>query len=197
MVNEEGFRRVIVAGVDSYLVAETLGEAEGSDRLLTARNSNGFIPGEGGSAVVVGPDDGGPGLRIRSTGFAVEKAFIGGDEPLRGLGLASAYRQALAPLGLGLHQIDYRITDLNGEQYWSREAALALARVIRVRVEFLDIWHPGDCVGEIGAAFVPCLVGVAWWAARKGYAPGPLVLAHAGNDDGRRAALVLDGRGMT
>ncbi|MBD0272957.1 MAG: hypothetical protein ICV73_13655, partial [Acetobacteraceae bacterium] len=51
LVNEKRFRRVIVAGVDSLLVAATLASFEERDRLLTERNSNGFIPGEAGAAV--------------------------------------------------------------------------------------------------------------------------------------------------
>ncbi len=193
LVNELGIRHVIVAGVDSYLVGPTLAAFESRDRLLTERNSNGFIPGEAGAAVLVGLDDGAAGLRIRSLGLAKESATIEDEEPLRGYGLSDAYRQALNASGLRLHQIDYRIGDLTGEQYWFKEAALAEARVLRTRSEFQDIWHPADCVGEIGAAATPCCLGVAYWAAQKGYAPGPLGLAQAGNDDGRRIAMVLDG----
>ena len=102
LVNEQGFGPIIVAGVDSYLVAGTLNSLNGRRRLLTESNSNGFIPGEAGAAVLVGPDGGGPGLAILSLGLAVEKATIESDEPLRGEGLAAAYRQALGAAGLGL-----------------------------------------------------------------------------------------------
>jgi 3-oxoacyl-[acyl-carrier-protein] synthase-1 len=195
LLAEAGVPAVIVAGVDSYLVAATLAALEERDRLLTENNRDGFIPGEAGAAVLLGPEDGRAPLRIRSLGFAVERATIEGEEPLRGDGLAAAYRQALEAAGLGLHEIHYRIVDIGGEQYWFREAALAEARVMRARSEFQDLWQPPDCVGETGAAIGPLMLGVAWWAARKGYAPGPLALAHAGNDDGRRAAMVLEAAG--
>jgi 3-oxoacyl-[acyl-carrier-protein] synthase I len=196
LVNSERYQHVIVAGVDSYLIASTIAAFDEHDRLLTERNSNGFIPGEAGSAVLIGADDGALGLRIRSLGQAVEDAPIESDKLLRGDGLAEAYKQALDAAGLGLHQIDYRIADLTGEQYWFKEAALAEARIMRVRSEFQDLWHPSDCVGEIGAAATPCLLGVAYWAACKGYAPGPLALVQAGDDHGRRIAMVLDGAGI-
>jgi len=64
---------------------------------------------------------------------------------------------------------------------------------MRVQCEFQDIWHPADCIGEVGAAATLCCLGMAYWAARKGYAPGTLGLAQAGNDDGRRIAMVIDG----
>ena len=34
-------------------------------------------------------------------------------------------------------------------------------------------------------------MGLALAAARKGYAPGPGVLCHFSNDDGKRAAMIL------
>ena len=54
MIHEQGFRHVIVAGVDSYLVAGTLRAYDERERLLTPDNSNGFIPGEAGGALLVG-----------------------------------------------------------------------------------------------------------------------------------------------
>ena len=173
LINEKGFKRVIVAGVDCHLVAATLASFDERDRLLTERNSNGFIPGEAGAAVLVGPDDGAPGLRIRSLGLAVERATIENEEPLRGEGLAAAYKQALDAAGLGLHEIDYRIADLSGEQYWFKEAALAMARTIRVRQETQDIWHITDCLGEIGAAAAPCFLGVVLLGNIEGLRAGP------------------------
>ena len=92
-----------------------------------------------------------------------------------------------------MHEIDYRIADLSGEQYRFKEASLALSRLIRAKREQQALWHPADCVGETGAAAVPLMLGVALTAARKRYAPGPMGLLQAANDDGRRIALVLDG----
>ena len=86
---------------------------------------------------------------------------------------------------------DYRITDANGEQYVFKEAALAITRILRVRKEEFDIWHPAECVGEIGSAVVPCSLGFALTASRKKYAPGNCVLCHFGNDAGERGAIVM------
>ena len=57
------------------------------------------------------------------------------------------------------------------------------------------MWHPADCIGETGAASLPGMLAVALVAARKGYAAGDPVLVHSGNDDGRRAAIVVRDRG--
>jgi 3-oxoacyl-[acyl-carrier-protein] synthase-1 len=124
-------------------------------------------------------------------GFAVEKATIESAEPLRADGLTKAIEDALAAAGVSLGDLDYRITDIAGEQYQFKEAALGLSRLLRARKQEFDIWHPADCIGEVGAASLPCMLGVALYAANKGYAPGPRPLAHLGNDDGKRAGLVL------
>ena len=83
------------------------------------------------------------------------------------------------------------MTDLSGEQYGFKEASLALSRTLRKRKERFDLWHPADCVGEVGAAIVPCMLGVLLAASAKRYAPGPAVLCHAGNETGERVAMVM------
>jgi 3-oxoacyl-[acyl-carrier-protein] synthase I len=195
LIHEEAIPHVIVAGVDSYLVAGTLRAYDERDRLLTPANSNGFIPGEAGAAVLVGPPGAGTGLVCLGMGFAVEHATIESEEPLRADGLTKAIQDALAAAGVTLGNLDYRITDIAGEQYQFKEAALAEARLLRQHKGEFDIWHPADCIGEVGAASLPCMLGVALYASHKGYAPGPRPLAHLGNDDGKRVGLVLATQG--
>jgi 3-oxoacyl-[acyl-carrier-protein] synthase-1 len=189
----------LIAGVDSYLVAATLAAYEERNRLKTSLNSDGFIPGEAGAAVLLGPpSEGQRELRCHGIGVATENATIEGDEPLRADGLVSALRACLADAGTTMAKVDYRITDLNGEQYSFKEAALALTRVLRERKDRMDLWHPADSIGDVGAATVPCVLGIALEAARKGYAPGSTALCHFANDGVERAALILssDGAGL-
>ena len=190
-----GRRLCIIAGVDNLLIGPTLTHFESRRRLLTVANSDGFIPGEAAAAVLVGPPldlhEGTGELRCLGLGFGTERATVDSTEPLRGNGLAESFRGALADAGIDWSKLDYQISSVNGEQYGFKEAALASARTIRPVKHGFDLWHPSDCLGEVGAAIVPCMLGVALAAARKGYAPGPGVLCHVGNDDGRRAAIVL------
>jgi 3-oxoacyl-[acyl-carrier-protein] synthase-1 len=180
----------IVAGVDSFLVAGTLSAYMDKLRLLTSDNSNGFIPGEAGAAVLLG-NAASAAMTVQGIGFGMEKAAIESEEPLRADGLVQAVKEALTAAGLNMADIDFRITDANGEQYKFKEATLALTRILRERKEEFDIWHPVDCVGEIGAATVPVVIGVAEAAIRKQYAPGNNILCHFGNDDGRCAAVIV------
>jgi 3-oxoacyl-[acyl-carrier-protein] synthase I len=185
--------RVLIAATDSLLVGPTLmayGEAE---RLLTSHNSNGFIPGEGAGAIVIGvahskPE---PQLLCLGVGRGTERAHINSDDPLRADGLAEAIENALVDGGCGIGDLDFRITDNSGEQYYFKEAALALNRILRVRKEEFDIWHPADCIGETGAAIGTAMVAKALAACQKAYSKGRGILVHAGNDKGRRAAAVL------
>lgn len=177
----------LVASVDSYLVAGTVSSYDERERLVTSRNSNGFLPGEAAAAILLGAPAKGAELVCTGIGFGQEKATIASEEPLRADGLLDAVRNT----GSTLDQVDYRIADVSGEQYGFKEAALLVGRALRKRKPSFPLWHPADCIGEVGAAIVPCALGVALAAAKKGYAPGPDVFCHFGNDDGSRAAIVL------
>ncbi|MCO2146423.1 hypothetical protein FA396_25960 [Pseudomonas aeruginosa] len=183
-----GCRQVLVAGVDSFVSGPTLAAYEARERLLTSQNSNGFIPGEGAAAVLVAAPlhEEAPQLLCIGLGFGVEKATVESEDlPLRADGLSQAVRAALAEAGCGLEQMDYRLTDISGEQYYFKEASLTLSRNLRVLKPKFDLWHPADC---------PALLAVALAASRKGYGDGPNVFCHLGNDAGERAAALLSYR---
>ena len=183
----------ILAGVDTFLVTSTLNAYYEKKRLQTENNSNGFIPGEAGAAILLGPASDGSGRQLRCLGIGsgTEPAPVDSEKPLRADGLVQAFKAALADSGRTFEDLDYRIADVSGEQYGFKEAALALSRTLRVRKEEFDIWHPADCIGEVGAAIVPAALAVALAAAKKSYAPGPGALCHFASDNSERAAVVL------
>lgn len=194
LIHELGLPHVLVAGTDSLLDWPTLRHYLHTDRLLTPSNSNGFIPGEAAGAVLLGAPAPTAALHVTGLGFGVEPAHVMSDEPLRGNGLAQAVRAALAEAGASMGEMDYRITDLSGEHYYFKEAALALALTLKTRKEEFDLWHPAESIGETGAAAGLCMLAVADAAARKGYACGPNALLHLANDEGQRAAITLQAR---
>lgn len=192
LIHEERVPSCIIAGVDTYLIAGTLAAYEEKARLLTSQNSNGFIPGEAAGAVLVGRPRGSTEKDLTCIGIGTGREYpVDSEEPLRGDGLVAALKGALSESGKALNDLDYRITDSNGEQYWFKEAALGLDRCLRKRIELFDIWHPADCIGEVGAAIGPCVFGIALAASRKGYAFGRGPLCHFGSDQGERFALIL------
>jgi len=184
-------RNVLIAATDTLITWSTLSHYESKDRLLTPRNSNGFMPGEGAGALLVGALTGQPELACTGIGFGVEKAHIESEEPLRADGLTTAIKAALADAGCAMHDMDYRITDLSGEQYYFKEAALALSRTLRQTREEFDLWHPAECTGEAGALAGASVIAIGDAACRKAYTKGPAILVHMANDAGRRAAMTF------
>ena len=190
LIHDVHFPYCIIAGVDNYLTASTLSAYEEMQRLLTSENSNGFIPGEAGAAILVGAAPTAD-LVCLGIGTGLERSTVQSEEPLRADGMVQAFEAAFADAGIDFSELDFRVTDSNGEQYYFKEAALALSRTFRVRKGQFDIWHPADCIGEAGAAIGPCAVAVVLFAIRKNYAPGPGILGHFSADNGDRVALVM------
>lgn len=191
LIHEAHHPLALIVASDSLLAWPTLSVLERDDRLLTPRNSDGFMPGEAAGALLVGKPQGDGELLCAGLGFAMETAHVASEEPLRAEGLTTAIKGALTEAACTMSDMDYRITDLSGEQYYFKEAALALSRTLRQRKEAFDLWHPAEAIGETGAAAGLAALIVADAAARKAYAPGPNAIAHFGNDAGQRAAAVL------
>jgi 3-oxoacyl-[acyl-carrier-protein] synthase-1 len=183
----------IVAGVDSLIQQELVEHFLEQRRLLTPKNSNGFSPGEAGSAILVSQATlrATGELRIRGMGLGREQATIDSEEPFRSAGLIQAIGEALREASCKVEDLHYRVTDLNGERYKFKEMVLAMMRYERERREGLfDLWHPIEYIGDVGAAIGPIVLGVALDAGQNQYGPGPNVLCTFGNDNGERGALV-------
>lgn len=187
-------QRVLILAVDSLLHWPTVSHYDRVGRLLREDQSNGFMMGEGAGALLVGAPRSGPQLLCTGMGFAIESAHLDSEAPLRADGLSAAIKEAVADAGWQMRDLDYRITDLSGEQYYFKEAALALQRTLHEPKPEFDLWHPAECTGEAGALAGAAIIALAEAAGRKGYARGPQVLAHMANDAGPRAALTLQYR---
>lgn len=193
LLKNDGMRRVLVAASDSLLVGTTLRHLEEHERLLTSENSDGFIPGEGAGALLIEApgQSAGPQLLCRGIGFAVEAAHIHSGLPLRANGLTAAIKQSLADAGCGESVLGFKIIDASGGQYAFKEATLAFGRIDRTKRTEFDVWHPADCIGEIGAPIGLVMVAVLKSAFEKAYAKGSNVLLHLANDDGKRASMIF------
>lgn len=186
-------KQVLIAATDSLLVAPTLSHYEKYERLLTSQNSNGFIPGEAGAALVVEPvyAKHAHQLICHGLGFGVEKAHVDSEEPLKADGLTAAIKESLSDAGCGESILDFKITDISGEQYYFKEASLAFSRIDRTKRKEFDIWHPAEYVGAIGAVIGCVMIGVLKAACENDYSKGNYILAHLGNDDGKRTSLIF------
>lgn len=191
MIGPAADRQALIAATDSHVTWPSLRAYGAEDRLLTASNSDGFMPGEGAGAVRVGAFAAGDPVVCDGIGFAVETAHIHSGLPLRADGMVTCFRHALADAGRQMHDLDFRIGDVSGEQYYFKEASLALDRVLRTHKFPFPLWHPAETIGETGALSGLACLAAARAAALKGYAEGPGAMLHFSNDDGARAALTL------
>lgn len=187
---------VVILGLDSYLTAQSIAHYLGQNRLLAPGNANGFIPGEAAAAILC---TAAPGpLRLTGLGLAREIAHIynaadkdGLDLPLRGDGMTRAYQLAMDEANVDLAHVEYRISDLIGEQYFFKQATLASLRLERGRTPFQDLWSPAENLGNIGAAVVPVMIAQLMTAETRGYAPGSPALMEGSGDDGACGAAVF------
>lgn len=195
LLSENTVARVLVVGADSYLNAATIEYYLRQDRLQTSNNSDGFIPGEGAGALLLelaGPQS--RGLLICGMGRASEAATIDGDLPNRAQGLTQAIRQACEQAEVAPRQLNYRITDFNGEKYHAQEISNANTRVMADDGVALPMITIADCIGETGAAAGPSMLAYLHERLRGPDHPGAVGLLHLGNDDGARTALILRAR---
>lgn len=182
----------IVAAADSLLSARRLHDLSAANRLLVDGNSDGISPGEAAAAVVLSCEPQRAGARLLGLGFATEPSRLDNDVPLRAEGLIGASRTALAEAGLGLQDLDFRVSDAAGESFHFKEQALLMARLLQARKPDFPLWLPAESLGGCGAAAGLCAILVAMAAWARGYAPGPRALICAGNDRGARAAVILE-----
>ncbi len=192
LIQELGCSQVLIAATDSLLVGATLAHFEEHERLLTSNHSNGFIPGEAGAALIVEPYRGQKNqLVCTGLGFGVEKAHVYSEEPLRADGLTAAIKEALDDADCEMGDLDFRITDISGDQYYFKEASLALLRTLRKRKESFDLWHPADCIGEVGPVIGLVIIIFLKAAFEKNYSKGNKLLAHFGDDNGKRSSVIF------
>ena len=188
----------IVCGVDSYINASALFWLDRHWRLKRENHTDGVIPGEAAaSGYVQRRTHAAAGRRVDvvGLGFAHEDAPALSEKPLLALGLAAAGRHAMLEAGWGFHDVEFRLSDLTGENYGFRELALVEGRLASVvRRQPQPLWHPADSLGDTGAA--AGLVQLVWaseaWA--RGYAPGERAACFTSAIAGGRAVTLLRSR---
>lgn len=192
LMHEGGHSHVLLAGVDSYLDGATIERYLGTERLQIPGNSDGFIPGEAAAALLLDrAPKGRPGVRIAGYGEGQEEGRPDGSVPSRAQGLTAAIRNALSAAGSDYADLQFRLSDQNGEAFFAREASNAMTRVAPVGGQRLELLTLADCLGEIGAATGPAMLAYLSRHLAHHSAPGHRGLLHLANDDGRRAAAIV------
>ncbi|NJM83927.1 MAG: hypothetical protein HC844_17075, partial [Tabrizicola sp.] len=185
-------RHVLIAGVDSLVNPHDIGRLLAANRLMNDDNPKGFVPGEGAAAVCLTQRAGkaGRGCTILATGSATETDTAATDRFSQGRAMLAALKEAA---GGGEPEVDFVLSNVNGERYAFWEATLAHARFYRTRRERLPTVYPAMTVGDIGAAGAALSLVIARDAFETGYAPGKIAMAEIASESGLRSAAILRG----
>ena len=183
----------IILGFDSLVHLETIAHFERANRLKSASCARGLIPGEACACVVLES----PAAIKRSarrtsyalvgTSCAYETRPVGSDQTCLGEGLTKAILGAMDAAGWSREAVGQVYCDLNGEVYRTHEWMLSLCRTLSDPF----VAHPADCIGDVGAASCPLLIGMAVSAFERGYARGDTALVFCSSDGGLRGGVCL------
>jgi 3-oxoacyl-[acyl-carrier-protein] synthase-1 len=182
-------------GIDSLLAIQTLAYLERSERLKAPSCPRGVIPGEASVCLVLQGEETAisRGLktycRIEGIGTAVESAPVGSESPCLGEGLTNAIYAALEAARWQKDDVERVYCDLNGEVYRAHEWMLALCRTLSDQ----EVTHPAECIGDVGAAFSPLLIGMAAIALDRGYTKRDKILVFCSSDFGNRGSACVAG----
>jgi 3-oxoacyl-[acyl-carrier-protein] synthase-1 len=187
----------LVGGVDSYYDPDTLEWLDETKRLHSEANKDGFIPGEGAGFCLLSSLDFSNRYRLKplagvfSTASSEEPQPLTSDGVCIGQGLTNTLRDTLAVLTSEDQVADWTVCDMNGESFRSMEWVYAYLRTGARHRDPLEIWHPADCYGDIGAASGSVLSSIAIAAWQRNYARGDCVLIWTSSEGKERSAVLL------
>ena len=193
----QGHEYVLIVSIDSLLNNATLSQYGGglygeNRRLLGDEHSNGFIPGEAATAILLSTSKDDLSVSISGIGEGQESATLDNkEEVLKGNGIADAIKEASKDSGVEIHNTAFRVSSVSGEDYFFTEEALAQIKTLKQKVDEQPIWHPANSVGEVGAAIGGAIVVMTYYAFTKNYALGHSALCHISNDNSQRGAFIM------
>lgn len=180
-------RVAVVGAVDSLVTVGVIGWFEKQERLKskTFGRHQGIPPGEAAAFFVLEDRNVAQSRKcntlayIAGSGWHREEAFFLSPKPSLGQGLTKACKQALNDAHVVPEQIDTVLGDLNGEYYRSREWSLAEIRCFGGIEKQRVLWHPADCIGDVGAASAAVLINLcAVWGPKSVAGPRSLIFSY-------------------
>jgi 3-oxoacyl-[acyl-carrier-protein] synthase-1 len=189
----------LVGGVDTYREPDTLRWLAKDRRLKDEATPHGFIPGEGAAFILLSTREMTSRLRLATRGRllglhrALEPSPWYSGRSTTGRGLTAAIAGAFEGLPPDV-RADMTYCDANGEPWRADEWAFAYLRTARRHADPLDLRHPADSFGHVGAATVPLLLTTAFIDIARGRARGPRALVWCASDTRPfRGAALLEG----
>jgi len=187
---------LLIGGVDTYWDPSLLAKLDAEERLNVSGAPDGFTPGEGAAFLLLASNRVNTRhiarpVRLYSPGIAEEEGYLYEDDeiPYRGDGLADAVREALQQAAPASIQSVW--TGMTYENYGAKEFGVAMARSSAKFADPLDIQHPVDCLGDMGAATGCALIGMIAAAAQRRVTFRRYLLC-CSSDLEHRAAVCLD-----
>jgi 3-oxoacyl-[acyl-carrier-protein] synthase-1 len=185
----------IVGGSDSYFDHDFIKEMSSNKRLLHRSNPDGFAPGESAAYLVLTTE---PSLALKKNGYIMalsppgiddEPGHLNSDLPYKGQGLDSAFKKAL--VNADNHSVNIIYSSMNGEHFWSKELGVAQMRSSAIFSQQVEVIHPAENIGDIGAATSSMLIALAaeqLWQDEQSISS----LVYASADNAKRAAMVIN-----
>lgn len=186
----------IVGGVDSLLSIDTLAWLEKDWRLVSESHGrqHGLFPSHAAGFFIIETEKGAekrhkqPLARIISHSVTTEPAPFVSELPCKGDGLTQVIRNVLENKNTPPSAIDSIFCDLNGEYHRFKEWGFADIRCFPQNTP--QLFQPSDCMGDVGAAWVPVLAGIATHGFKLDIL-GKTAMIICSDDHGERGAMIL------
>lgn len=167
LMAKEHLPACLVGGVDSYVDIDMLHFLEKQERLKEDERAGGLIPGEGAGFLLVCRKDFAVRHRLDfyaelislARGYEPTPWYVG--KPTTGQGLTRVLQEVFNSPGLKTGRAEVTYCDMNGEFWRADEWSFAYLRTAGRHGEPLNLRHPADCWGDIGAASGTLLVALA------------------------------------
>jgi 3-oxoacyl-[acyl-carrier-protein] synthase I len=193
-LEQDPARAVVVGGIDTYLDLKLLASLEAEGRILGHAVSDGFIPGEGASFLVLAHASAaageGAGASVEAAASAQDPGHRSGSAPARGEGLSTAIEQLRGRLADPGALVGTIFAGLNGESFDAKQWGVARLRHAEFFSPDAGLSHPADCFADPGAAMGALLLALGARAIARGERRGPALIWAASDGETRACALL-------
>ncbi len=183
---ERDFDEVLIGGIDSYQLPSRLKQLMAEQRLAAAGVMDGFTPGEGACFIRLSRHREHSlfgGACLSHAQIASEAGHLYSDGAYLGDGLATAVGECCA--SNDMPPANKAFISANGERYWAKELGTALIRNQDLLAEEVEVVHPSEFYGDLGAAAGLVLIALA----ANAYKPQETQLICASSDFALRGAV--------
>lgn len=187
----------LIGGSDSHQDYSRLGPLADTERLLVVGAQDGFAPGEAAGFLLLTRQSehalvrDGHVVALNPPGIGEEPGHLYSEEPYRGDGLDQAFNQALTNYNNPQQKIHCLYSSMNGEHHWAKEYGVAAMRNKAHFHEQVEIEHPAEYYGDIGAATASVLIALAAEHLFN-HAKATAHLVYSSSDHAKRGAIVLE-----